>query len=102
MIVARTIFYAKWGKVDQLKAIMKGMFEGQRPPQMKGARLYTDLDGRFFRMITEIEFEDLASWESWRNAAFGGGGEGAVDQSDPMADLVEWGEQEFYTLEMQL
>ena len=101
MIVSRSIFYAKWGKVDALKAMMKGMFEGELPEGVKHGRLLTDLDGRYFRLIAELEFENLAAWESWRNREFASGS-GGGDQTDPMTELAEWGEQEFYTVEVSV
>ncbi len=96
MIVSRTIFYAKWGRVDELKAMMTGMFQGDLPEGVHGARILSDLDGRFFRLIAEVEFDDLAAWERWRSQDLEPGGN---DHTDPMRELVEWGEQEFYTLE---
>lgn len=102
MIVGRTIFYAKWNRVDELKSMMHGMFDGERPEGMRGARLLTDLSGRFYRLVIEVEFDTLASWEVWRNAAFVGGDAGDSTPPDPMRDLVEWGEQEFYTLEASI
>jgi hypothetical protein len=64
-----------------------------------GGRLLTDLDGRFFRLIAELEFESLSAWDRWRSSELGGGGD---DHTNRMAELVEWGEQEFYTVEARI
>src|SRR5687768_9851320 len=100
MIVARTVFYAKWGRIDELKQMFQEMFTGQQPEETKGARMLTDLSGRFFKMVVETKHESLADWEAWRAKMFFSDSDGgaAGDTTDPMRDLVEWGAQEFYTL----
>jgi hypothetical protein len=101
MIVARTVFYAKWGRVDELREMFRSVLSGEQPEEVKGGRMLTDLSGRFFKMVVETEHESLAAWEIWRNKMFSGS-DGGQDPTDPMSDLVEWGEQEFYTVEAEV
>jgi hypothetical protein len=101
MIVARTIFYAKWGRIDELKQMFQGMFSGEQPSEVRRGRILTDLSGRFFKMVVETDHDSLAAWEEWRAKMFSSGG-ASEDTTDPMRELVEWGQQEFYTLESEV
>jgi heme-degrading monooxygenase HmoA len=100
MIVDRTVLYAKWGRIDELKEIFKGMLEAPQPAGVMGGRILTDLSGRFFRLIVETEFEDLAAWENWRATEFSK--PEFAEMFAKTADLVESGSQEFYTLEVKV
>jgi hypothetical protein len=96
MIVARAIFYVKWGRIDELKQMFEPLFVGAQPEEVKGGRMLTDLSGRFYKLVVETEHVSLAAWEAWRAKTFSGGGS---DDTSEMGQLVEWGQQEFYTLE---
>jgi hypothetical protein len=100
MIVDRTILIAKWGRIDELKEIFKGYLEGEQPQGVLGGRILTDLSGRFFRLILETEFENLAAWENWRATEFAKPEFGEMFAKT--ADLVESGSQEFYTIELKV
>ncbi len=68
-----------------------------RMPMVRRARLMTDLSGRFFTVVLELEFETLADWEEYRREAFGN-----PDTQQAMGDtmsVIESGHGELYTLE---
>jgi hypothetical protein len=100
MIVDRTILNAKWGRIDELKEIFKGFFEAEQPAGVMGGRILTDLSGRFFRLIVETEFENLAAWENWRANEFSK--PEFAEMFAKTAELVESGAQEFYTIELKV
>jgi hypothetical protein len=92
MIQVRDIFQAKYGKGDELVALLKE-FE-QAFPALK-SRILTDASGPFFTVVTEHEVPSLGDWE--RSLAI---------FSDPrfpawferMVPLVENGRREFWNI----
>ncbi len=62
MIVVRHTFQAKYGKGDELVAILKEMNSPSAMPQNRG-RILTDASGQFFTVIHEFEVESLSAWE---------------------------------------
>jgi hypothetical protein len=93
MILVRQVFHAKYGRGDELVALMKQVM--QRVPQTRG-RLLTDLSGQFFTTVVEFETESLSEWEK-------GFGEAMRDQSlgeifGKTIDLIDSGHREFYTI----
>ena len=98
MIMARTVFQAKWGKADQLVQGMKEMMKGGERPEGGGkVTLMTDLSGEFHTVVMEGQFDSLASWEKWRAQMFSGSN--APDNSQD--DLFVSGRMEFYTIEAE-
>lgn len=98
MLIARHVFQAKYGRADELVALFRELNarmreDGQETPRF---RILTDVSGRFFTVVTEVEVENLADWEGrfrtsmarpWIGEWFG-----------RMTPLVESGSREFYTL----
>lgn len=58
MIVERLTFQAKYGRGDELVALLKEAPQGDNVP-FKG-RLYTDLTGPMFTVQFEVEYADMA------------------------------------------
>lgn len=96
MLVVRQVFQAKYGRGDELVALLKEFNTRMREagggvPQF---RILTDASGPFFTVVTEAEVESFAAWEGsfrsmdhpWMGEWFG-----------RMMPLVESGSREFYT-----
>src|SRR4028119_758587 len=98
MIMARTVFQAKWGKADQLVQGMKEMMKDGPMPEGGGkVTIMTDLSGEFHTVVMEAQFDSLASWEKFRAQMFSGSN--APDGPDnSQDDLFVSGRQEFYTI----
>jgi hypothetical protein len=99
MILVRDIFQAKFGKVDELVALMKEMVEGApegTPEAFRNARLLTDVSGPFFTAVIETEFESVGEWEAaWTKLM---SMQGPADANDRMNELVRSGRREFYRI----
>ncbi len=99
MIVERIVFQAKYGKGDELVALMKQMNK-EAPAALVGRnpRLLTDRSGPFFTIVAEFEWENLAEWEK----AFGQMFSNPKFQNlmDRSTALIESGRREFYYREM--
>ena len=98
MLVARQVFQAKYGRGDELVALFKEF--NSRMQEAEGTirpfRILTDATGPFFTVVTVIEVESLAEWETtfsasmaqpWMEEWFG-----------RMVPLVDSGSREFYTV----
>lgn len=97
MILVRNVFQAKYGRGDELVALLK---EGREklPTGVKfHQRILTDASGPFFTVVTEMEVESLAEWERLRAEAFALPEFG--DWFACMTPLVESGRREFYNIE---
>lgn len=99
MILVRTVFQAKFGKGGELA---QAMAQSMQQAGSEGARwrVLTDLSsGPFDTVVLEGEASSLAEWEQRRAAMF----------SDPtfgenmarIADLIQSGRAELYTIEAQ-
>lgn len=97
MIVDRTVLNCKWGKGDEVVAAFKEMFALPQPAGVKGGRILTDLSGKFFRVVLEMEMENLAAWEQWRAQTFQSPEFGEL--FGRISELIESGTLEFYTVE---
>jgi hypothetical protein len=94
MIQVRDIFQAKYGKGDELVALLK---ETQRTFPNYKVRIFTDASGPFFTIVTESEVASLGDWERSARQMF----------ADPrfagwferMVPLVESGRREFWNVE---
>lgn len=96
MILFRITFHAKFGKAGEVVALLK---EGQQAAAEQGGtfRIMTDLTGRFDTVVLEMEAESMAEHERRRAAMFS---DPQFQQSQPrMAELIDWGESAFYTIE---
>jgi len=98
MVVVRYIMHAKWGRGDEAVKEFKALVGiNERITGVKNnSRLMTDLSGKFFTLVEEVEFNSLGEWEEARQKIF----------ADPefqksmakITDLIETGSTEFYTL----
>jgi hypothetical protein len=98
MLVVRQVFQAKYGRGDELVALFQELDRRMREEggMMQRSRILTDASGPFFTVVSEIEVESLAEWESgfresmqrpWMEDWFG-----------RMVPLVESGSREFYNV----
>lgn len=98
MLVARQVFQAKYGRGDELVAVLQELNKRMQEEGGTGPRfrILTDASGPFFTVITEVEIESLAAWEGsfqesmsrpWIGEWFG-----------KMMPLVESGSREFYNV----
>jgi hypothetical protein len=95
MIVVRDLFQAKYGRGNELVALLKETFP--ELGQDHTYRILTDASGPFFTVVTELEVSSLAEWEQetakvFANPEFG-------EMFNRMLPLVESGRREFYHLE---
>jgi hypothetical protein len=93
MIVVRDVFQAKYGRGGELVQLMKELEEKFGI----GQRIYTDMSGPFFTVVTETEVESMDAWESMLQEAFSDSS--WQDWFSKMVPLVETGRREFYRLE---
>jgi hypothetical protein len=96
MILNRIIFHAKFGHAAQVVEMLKQSRPpaGEAPSRM---RLLTDRSGRFDTVVLEIEAESMADHDRMRAAMFAEAED--QQQGSEMVELIEWGEQEFWTIE---
>lgn len=95
VIVERTVFKAKYGRGDELVALLQEGSELLARYNIAPERILTDLTGELFTVVMETEVEDLATYEQSREAF-----------QDPefgpwfqrMMDLVESGSRDFWTI----
>ena len=102
MVLARVVFHAKFGKAADVVAQFKEAF-GDMPEEQRGVlqpRILTDISGRFDTVILETTHESLAAVEQFRQMVFAQQDE-SPDQSMDITDLIETGQNEYYTIEMQ-
>ncbi len=99
MIVERIVFQAKYGKGDELVALMKQMSK-EMPASGTGRnfRVLTDRSGTFFTVVIEMEWENLAEWERGFAQMFSD--RRAQESMDRSVALIESGRREFYNVEM--
>lgn len=97
MMIVRDVFQARFGKGDDLVALLKEARETWLGQDVIG-RILTDASGQFFTVVTETEVENLADWEQRAAREFA-----APEFSDwfsRLAALVESGRREFYKIEV--
>lgn len=96
MILNRIVFHAKFGNAAQVVEMLKQSRPpaGEVPNRM---RILTDRSGRFDTVVLEIEAETMADHDRLRAAMFAE--EEDQEQGREMVELVDWGEQEFWTIE---
>src|ERR671932_1634488 len=96
MILVRTVFQVKWGKMDEVLAGMAEMRSlGERLGLRRG-RVLTDLAGPMFTLVQEQEVESLDQWQRQREEMFRNPEWQAM--AARMPDVFEAGRTEFYTI----
>ena len=99
MIIARSVFHAKFGKaadvVTRMKESVAALPDEQRAYFQP--RILTDLSGRFDTVVMETTHENLAAYEQARQAMLDQAA--AADERSPLFDLVETGYNEYWTVE---
>lgn len=98
MLVARQVFQAKYGRGDELVALFKEF--NSRMQEADGTfnafRILTDASGPFFTVVTEVEVESLAVWETTFSESMAQPWMG--EWFARMVPLVDSGSREFYTV----
>jgi len=99
MVLYRTVFQAKFGKAGELVAAMKESISGATGEQLAALqpRILTDISGSFDTVIIETTHESLAAVEQFRSMMFAQNDE--TGATSTMAELVESGRNEYYTIE---
>ncbi len=98
MLIVRDVFQAKYGRGDELVALLQEFDRklGETGSPVTRSRILTDASGPFFTVVTESEVESMGAWEEsfrtmirepWVQEWFG-----------RMVPLVESGSREFYTI----
>ncbi len=99
MILVRDVFHCKFGMGDQVVAVMKKVSDRNAGPDgpVKSARIMTDISGRFFSVVSELEMESVEAHQAMLHAAF----ENPDFAQDfaPMSEAIESGHREYYTIE---
>jgi hypothetical protein len=93
MILVRDVFQAKYGRGDELVALIEELGEQMEPSY----RILTDLSGPYFTVVLESEAESMAQFEEWIAAQFDDPDFG--EWFERMVPLVESGRREFYNIE---
>lgn len=101
MLLVREVFQAKYGRGDDLVALLKEWFErtpaGRQAAAEGGSyRLLTDASGRFFTVVAEVTVADFAAWDRLYQGFL----------TDPTSgewfarsvEVTEGGSREFYTI----
>jgi hypothetical protein len=100
MILARSVFHAKYGRAKELVAMFQQMGDiTDAQAQAMQLRILTDLSGPFDTVVLEAVHESLAALEQWRNAIFAE--MDAAGGPNPLEDLVVSGYNEYFTIEVQ-
>jgi hypothetical protein len=94
MILIRDVFQAKYGKGDELVAVIKG---GMSTWTERELRILTDVSGPFFTVVTEEVVESLDEWE--RNLAEAFKNPEFAEWFAKMEPLVRSGSRQFYRIE---
>ena len=101
MIIVRDTFHCKFGMGDQVVAMLKRIVSENAGPggRVKSARVMTDISGRFFTVVSELEMESVDDHqamlrETFQRADF-------AQEFGGMTEAVDSGHREYYTLEAQ-
>ena len=99
MMLIREVFQAKYGKAGELVRLMKEMDESFAMQGIASARILTDLTGPFDTVVVESVVESLDNYFGKMFEMFANADQ--AQQFNPMADLVESGRREIYTIEAE-
>ena len=96
MILVRDVFQAKYGKGDDLVALLKEIMENG-VGRATEERILTDASGPFFTIVYQRNYESLTEWdkpleENVSNFDF-------AEWFARMMELVDSGQREFYNIE---
>lgn len=94
MIVVREVFQLHYGKAREALALMKEMMKASSMMSANPPRLLTDAVGRYYTLIMESEFQDLAAFEKAMSEERGG--EGMRELNARFVPLVMEGRREIY------
>ena len=94
MILVRQVFQAKYGKGDELVALLKELRDIL--PTGANMRILTDASGPFVTVVTENEVPSLGEWEQLFRQNMGRPEMG--QWFGRMVPLVESGSREFYNI----
>jgi len=99
MIQVRTVYQAKFGKIDQAVELFAGLPKIAAPEagQQLHYHLLTDISGPMYTLVEELMLPALADWESARDRLFTR--PEFADWFKRFQQCVEGGRNEFYTLE---
>ncbi len=96
MILVRTVFQVKWGKMDEVLGAMAEMRSVGDALGARGVRVLTDLGGPMFTLVQEMEVESLDQWQQQRLEMFSNPEWQAM--AARMPDVFESGRTEFYNI----
>jgi hypothetical protein len=96
MIVVRDIFQVKFGRMKEVKDLMKEMMKIAPPRPDMGNRLLTDLTGPYYTLVMERTYKDLASYEKEMQAGMSQPEFGALYQK--FSSYVDSGKREIFTI----
>ncbi|MDQ3657115.1 MAG: hypothetical protein M3457_18835 [Chloroflexota bacterium] len=98
MLIARQQFRAKYGRGNELVTLFQELNSRRREENAAAPhfRILTDVTGPFFTVVTELEVETLATWESEFRESMARPWVG--EWFSRMVPLVESGSREFYTV----
>jgi hypothetical protein len=99
MILVRQVFQVKFGRMDEVLAVLKAASESS-PGSSGITRVLTDISGNNFTLVFESKAESLdAHWEGMQ-ASFENPDMAA--QMNHLMQYMESGHREFYTIEYDL
>jgi hypothetical protein len=100
MITERVTFRAKYGRGDELIALMKGSPEQMPMEGVVGTRLYTDFTGAMFTVAMEFDYEDLDSYAAATKAGMAQYGNPEFENwFKQTVELTEGGEKQLFNSE---
>ena len=97
MILVRNIFRCKFGKAGQLARLIQETRGQWGPVGHLPTRVLTDLSGPFDTVVTETVIESIDEYNRLLRERFADAE--VARRLAPMADLVESGWREYYTIE---
>ncbi len=96
MILVRDVFYLKFGKAKEAKALLKEGTALIGKIGYSAPRFLTDFTGKSYRLIMESQWKSLGEWEETLKSAFGD--KNWQDWYQKFVPLVETGEREILTI----
>jgi len=94
MILVREVFQVKFGKMKEVKELLKEMTKLM--PQENKPRILTDLVGPYYTLVMENTHQDLAAFEADMRREMGGPEFGALYQK--FIPLIDSGRREIFTI----
>jgi hypothetical protein len=101
MILVRDVFHCKFGRGDEMVALMKQIFDNFATAEspVKSVRILTDASGPFFTVVTETVIESIEAHkrlleESFARPEFG-------QEFGKMIELVDSGHRDYYNIAVE-